>query len=83
MTGHSGIELTHRASATILFIPYILIYSPTVPENPNDPDSERIPDDEYNTSGIGITLILMALFVDRKDRERVRAKSHVDPMGTG
>ena len=58
-----------RASATLLYIPYILLYSPSLPKNPLDPDStERVPDDEYNVSGIGITLILMALLVDRGDR---------------
>ena len=36
-------------------------------KNPNDPDSEMVPDDEYNVSGIYITLILMALLVDRND----------------
>ena len=60
-------ESAPRASATLLYIPYILLYSPSVPKNPNDPDSEMVPDDEYNVSGIYITLILMALLVDRND----------------
>ena len=59
-------ESPPRASATLLYIPYILLYSPAVPKNPDDPDSdEMVPDDEYNVSGIAITLVLMALLVDR------------------
>ena len=58
-------ESPPRASATLLYIPYILLYSPAVPKNPDDPESEMVPDDEYNVSGIAITLVLMALLVDR------------------
>ena len=59
-------ESPPRASATLLYIPYILLYSPAVPKNPDDPDSdEMVPDDEYNVSGIAITLVLVALLVDR------------------
>ena len=72
-TSPHGIEFPPRASATLLYIPYILLYSPSIPKNPNDPDSEMVPDDEYNVSGICITLILMALLVDRRDRESLDA----------
>ena len=59
-------ESPPRASATLLYIPYILLYSPSVPKNPDDPDStEMVPDDEHNVSGVAITLVLMALLVDR------------------
>jgi len=51
-------------SATVAYMPYVLILAPKMPVNPMNLDGEMIPVDPYLEVQISAVLILCALFVD-------------------
>lgn len=52
------------ASAVVMYIPYILLYSPSVSKNPENPASQQIPGNDYGTGKLSASIFLFALAMD-------------------
>jgi hypothetical protein len=51
-------------AATVAYMPYVLFMAPSVPENPDDENSQRLPHDPYFEVTSSVVVVVCALFVD-------------------